>query len=159
MPKHCCCSVTQSCLTLWHGLQHARLPAPHHLPEFAQVHIYCTGDAISSSEALFSFCPQSFPASGTFPMSCLFASDYQNTAVSVSMKKEFTGPGLHLRPVCADRVWPPLQWTLNSVLSACGKDKGRIRRPLGRGILKKRKLITPASRQYLSKCNHRLTGY
>ena len=30
----------------------------------------------------FSFCPQSFPASGTFAMSQLFASDDQNTGVS-----------------------------------------------------------------------------
>ena len=52
------------------------------------------------------------------------------------LKKEFIGPGLHLRPVCAGRAWPPLQWTLNSVLRACGNDNGRIRPPLGRGILK-----------------------
>ena len=49
------------------------------------------------------------------------------------MKKEFIGPGPHLRPV--DPARPPLQWTLNSVLSACGNDNGRIRSPLGRGIL------------------------
>ena len=49
------------------------------------------------------------------------------------LKKEFIGPGLHLRPVCADRGWPPLQWTLSSVLSACGKDEGRIRPPSGQG--------------------------
>ena len=47
------------------------------------------------------------------------------------MKKEFLGPGLHLRPVRADLAWPPLQWTLNSVLSACGNDNGRIRSTLG----------------------------
>ena len=34
----------------------------------------------------------------------------------VLMKKEFIGPGLHLRPVHADHARPPLQWTLNSVL-------------------------------------------
>ena len=33
---------------------------------------------------LFSFCPQSFPASGTFPMSHLFASDGQNTGAAAS---------------------------------------------------------------------------
>ena len=82
-------------------------------------------------------------------------------AISLLLKKEFIGPGLHLRPVCADRAWPPLQWTLHSVLSAGGNDKGRIRPPLGRGLLKKRKqtLITPASGQCLSKCNHSLMGY
>ena len=40
--------------------------------------------AISSSDALFSYCPQSFPASGTFPLSWLFASDGQNTGASAS---------------------------------------------------------------------------
>ena len=43
------------------------------------------------------------------------------------------GPGLRLRPVCADGAWPSLQWTLNSGLSACGNDSGRIRPPLWAG--------------------------
>ena len=57
----------------------------------------------------------------------------------VNVKKEFIGPGLHLRPVHAGLAWPPLQWTLNSMLSAYGSDNGKIRPTLGRGILK----ITP----------------
>ena len=40
--------------------------------------------AISSSDALFSFCLQSFPASGTFPVSWLLASDDQHTGASAS---------------------------------------------------------------------------
>ena len=40
--------------------------------------------AILSSDAHFSSCPQSFPASGTFPMSCLLTSDDQNTETSAS---------------------------------------------------------------------------
>ena len=60
------------------------LPVLHHLPKFAQVHVHCISDAAqSSSNALFS-CPQSFPASGTFPMSHLFTSDDQNTGASAS---------------------------------------------------------------------------
>ena len=39
---------------------------------------------ISSSAALFFFCPQSFPASGSFPMSRLFASGGQNIETSAS---------------------------------------------------------------------------
>ena len=58
------------------------------------------------------------------------------------LKKEFIGPGLHLRPVCADRACPPLQWTLNSVLSACGNAKGRIRPPSGQGNLEEEKTDT-----------------
>ena len=56
------------------------LPDPHHFPEFDQVHVHC----IPSSNALFSSCPQSLPASGTFPMSHPFASDDQNTGASAS---------------------------------------------------------------------------
>ena len=58
------------------------------------------------------------------------------------MKKEFIGPGLHLRPVHAGRGQLPLQWTLNSVLSACGNDNGRIRRPSGQGNLEEEKTDT-----------------
>ena len=40
------------------------LPVPHHLPEFAQVHVHCIGDATQlSSDSLFSFFPQSLPVS------------------------------------------------------------------------------------------------
>ena len=79
----CCCSVAQSFPTPWsHGLQHARSPCPSPSPEVCPsscpLHRWCD-PAISSSDALFPFCPQSFPVSGTFPMSRLFTSDDQNT--------------------------------------------------------------------------------
>ena len=68
-----------------HGLQHTRLPCPSTSPEVCPsscpLHRWCH-PAISFSDALFSFCPQSFSASGTFPMSPLFASDDQNTGDS-----------------------------------------------------------------------------
>ena len=58
-----------------HGLQHTRPPCPSASPEVCPssrpLHRWCH-PAISSSDTLFSFCPQSFPASGTFPMSQLF---------------------------------------------------------------------------------------
>ena len=50
---------------------------------FAQVHVHCIQPS-KSSDALFYFCLQSFPKSGTFPTSQLFASDDQNTGVSTS---------------------------------------------------------------------------
>ena len=69
------------------GLQHARSPCPSPLPEacpsLCSLHRRCH-PAISPSDALFSFCPPSFPASGTFPMSWLFSSGDQNTGDSVS---------------------------------------------------------------------------
>ena len=70
-----------------HGLQHARLSSPLLAPEVCSNSCllswwwYLT---ISSSDALFSFCPYSFPASGTFPMSPMFPSDDQSTGASAS---------------------------------------------------------------------------
>ena len=60
--------------SLWsHGLQHAcPSPSPGVCPSSYSLHWWCC-PAISSSDTLFSFCPQFFPASGTFPMSHLFA--------------------------------------------------------------------------------------
>ena len=72
-----------------HGLQHTRLPCPSPSPKVCpSSHPLCRWchPAISSSDALFSFCLQSFPASGTLPMSLLFTSDDQNTGASASAK-------------------------------------------------------------------------
>ena len=61
------------------------LPVLHYLPKFAQVHIHCILWCIQpSSDALSSCPPQSFPESGTFLMSWLFATGDQNTGVSAS---------------------------------------------------------------------------
>ena len=49
---------------LWHhGLEHARLPVLHCLPEFAQVHVLWISDTIKPSHLLAPFisCLQSFP--------------------------------------------------------------------------------------------------
>ena len=72
--------------SLWpHGLQHARPPCPSPSPGVSpsscSLHQW-SHPAISSSDAVFSFWPQSFPASGTFPMSHLFASEDKNTEAS-----------------------------------------------------------------------------
>ena len=68
----CCGSVTQLSLTLPpHGLKQARLPCPSPYPGVCpgscSLHHGCSR-AISSSDAPFSFCPRSFPASGSFPV-------------------------------------------------------------------------------------------
>ena len=65
-----------------HRLQHTPgLSILHCLPKFAPLHWWCHL-AISSSDILFSLCPQSFPTSETFPKIQLFASDDQNPGVS-----------------------------------------------------------------------------
>ena len=60
-----------------HGLEHVRPPCPSPsagvFPSSRALHWWCH-PAISSSDAVFSFCPQSFPASGTFLVSQLFTS-------------------------------------------------------------------------------------
>ena len=53
-----------------------------YLLEFAQTHGHPT---ISSSVSSFSSCPQSFPASGSFPMCWLFTSGVQNIGASASV--------------------------------------------------------------------------
>ena len=60
----------------------------------------------------------------------------QSQQNKILLKKEFTGPGLHMRPVHADHARPPLQWTLDSALNAYGNCNRRIRPPLDRGLLK-----------------------
>ena len=58
-------------------------PVPHHLLEFAQIHVHWVSNAIQPSHLIpFSSCPQSFPESGSFPMSRLFASGGQSIGAS-----------------------------------------------------------------------------
>ena len=69
-----------------HGLQHARLPCPHYLLEFSQTCLLSQWfhPTISSSVTAFSFCYQSFPASGSFPMGRLFLLGGQSIGASAS---------------------------------------------------------------------------
>ena len=71
----CCCSVAKCYSLQSHEMQHTRLPCPS-LPSgvcsnSCPLNWWCH-PTISSSVAPFS-CPQSFPASGSFPMSQFFA--------------------------------------------------------------------------------------
>ena len=71
-----------------HGLQHARPPCPSPTPGVHQnscpLSRWCH-PTISSSVIPFSSCLQSFPASGSFQMSQLFASGGQRIGVSASI--------------------------------------------------------------------------
>ena len=98
-------SVTQSCPTLcdpW--MQHASPPCPSPTPG---VHSdshpssqWCH-PAISSSVVPFSSCPQSLPASESFPMSQLFACGGQSNGVSA----------LASFPPKKSQGWSPSEWT------------------------------------------------
>ena len=84
----CCCSVCKSCHTLQsYGLQQARLPCPSPSPGVCSNSCpsrQWSALTISFSATLFSFCLQSFPTSGSFPMSRLFASGGQSTGALAS---------------------------------------------------------------------------
>ena len=79
------------------------LPVHHQLPEFTQIHIHRVSDAIQPSHPVvpFSSCPQSLPASESFPMSQLFAWGGQSTRVSA----------LASFPPKKSQGWSPSEWT------------------------------------------------
>ena len=92
----------------WHhrhnGLQHAWLPCPWPTPRACSNSCpssrWCH-PIISASVVPFSSCPQSLPASGSFPMSQLFPWGSQSTGVSALasfLPKKLQG-------------WSPLEWT------------------------------------------------
>ena len=80
------CSVVSD--SWWpYGLQHARLPCPSPTPgacsNSCPLSWWCH-PTISASVIHFSSCLQSFPASGSFPVSQFFTSGGQSTGVSAS---------------------------------------------------------------------------
>ena len=80
------------------------LPVHHQLPEFTQTHVHWVGDAIQPSHPLsspFSSCLQSFPESGSFPMSLLFTSGGQSIKASASASV----------PPVNTQDWSPSEWT------------------------------------------------
>ena len=75
-----------------HGLQHARASCPSLSPRVcsnARPSSRWCHPTISSSVSSFSSCLQSFPASGSFPMSQLLASGGQNIGASASASVPF----------------------------------------------------------------------
>ena len=107
--------------TPWIAAPQAGLPVHHQLPEFTQPHFHQVGDAIQPSHPLsspfpssrwchptisssvipFSSCPQSLPASGSFPMSQLFSWGSLSIGVSASTS---------VLPMNT-QDWSPLRWT------------------------------------------------
>ena len=111
-------SVAQSCLTLRpHRLQHTRLPylspTPGAFSNSCPLTPWCH-PTTSSSVVPFSWCLQSFPASGSFPMNQFFASSSQNIGVSASAS---------VLPVNI-QDWFPLGWT--GLISLKSKGLSRV---------------------------------
>ena len=91
--------------SLWpHELQHARPPCPSPTPGVqpnpCPLSRWCH-PTVSSSVVPFFSCPQFFPASGSFPMSQLFASGGQSIGASASAS---------VLPMHT-QDWSPLGWT------------------------------------------------
>ena len=94
--------ATQSCPTLCDPMNCSSpaLPVHHQLPEFTQTYIHRV-TIQPSSVVPFSSCPQSLPASQSFPVSQLFTWGGQSTAVSALasfLPKKSQG-------------WSPSEWT------------------------------------------------
>ena len=120
--SYCCCgSLAQSCPTLcspWTAAHQASLSLTisRSLPKFMFIaSVICP--AISSSEALLSFCSQFFPASGTSLISYLFASHDQNWSFSFS-----TSPSSEYSGLISLTLEPLIVW----IMTNSGKllDKG-----------------------------------
>ena len=95
-------SLAQSCPTLCDPMNRSMpgLAVHHQLPEFTQTHAHQAGDAIQPSQPLSSPSPPA-PASGSFPVSQLFAWSGQSTGVSASTS---------VLPMNT-QDWSPLGWT------------------------------------------------
>ena len=103
--ERCCCSVAQSC-RLCDPMDCSSPGFPvHQLQELAQTHVHRVSDAIQPSHPLLSPSPlsplQSFPSSGSFPVSQFFTSGGQSIGVSASAS---------VLPLNI-QDWFPLGWT------------------------------------------------
>ena len=117
--------------SLWpHELQHTSLPCPSLSPgvhsDSCPLSQWCH-PTISSFFTPVSSCPQSFPASGSFPMSQLFASGGQSIGVSASnISPSNEHPGL----ISFRMNWLDLlavQRTLKSILQHHGSKASILR--------------------------------
>ena len=84
----CCCSIAKSCPSLWTPWTAAHQACLSFTISPSLLRFISIESVMPSNQLIlcrpFSSCPQSFPASGSFPMSQLFASGGQSIDVSVS---------------------------------------------------------------------------
>ena len=108
-----CCSVTKSCLTLWTPWTAVRQASLSFTISQSLLKLMSIESVMPSNRLIlrhpFSSCPQSFPATGFFPMSQLFTSGGQSigaSALASVLPKSIQG-------------WFPLRWTS---LIFCARD-------------------------------------
>ena len=87
-----------TCPTLCNPINYSTpgFPVPHHLPEFAEVHVHWISDAIQPSHPLSpsSSCPQSFPSIRVFSNEstfCIRWPKYWSFSFGISPCKEYSG--------------------------------------------------------------------
>ena len=115
------CSVIQSCLTSCDPMNCSTpgLPVLHPHPELALTPCSLSQlchPTVLSSVIPFSSCPQSFPASGSFLMSLLFASGGESIGASASAS---------VLPMNI-QDWFPLGWTPFDLLNQESKGLSRV---------------------------------
>ena len=111
-------SRVQLFATPWTIARQASLPVPHHLLEFAQVHVHCIGDAIHLSQPLMPSSPSALNLSqhqSFFQwVTCLHRrTKYWNYGFSISHSSEYSGL-ISLKIDCLDLL--AVQGTFRSPL-------------------------------------------
>ena len=91
-----CCSVTQSCLTLWTPMDYSTpgLPVPYDLRQFAQTHAHWVGDIIQLFHPLSSPSPPAFNLSqhqGLFQRVGSSHQNYWSFSFSISPSNDYSG--------------------------------------------------------------------
>ena len=106
-----------TCLAIWGPMACSMpgFPVLHYLPEFTQTHVHWISDAIQPFFVIpFSFCLQSFQASGSFPMSQFFTPGGKKMGASASTS---------VFPMNI-QDWFPLGWT--GWISLLSKELSRV---------------------------------
>ena len=119
--------------SVWpHGLQHARLPCPSPSPRVCSnscpLSRWCH-PTISSSVVPFSCCPQSFPASVSFPMSRLNISKYWigfSPPKTTALIRQFSSTA----QLPSSSQNPDLSSSLGTLLISCCSHSGELQYPL-----------------------------
>ena len=101
----CCCSVAQSCPTLYDPMDCSTpgLPVPHHLPDLAQVSVHWVGDAIQPFHPLSSL----LLLSSIFPNIRVFSNE---SVLCISGQRTGASASVSVLPMNI-QDWSPLGWT------------------------------------------------
>ena len=111
-----CCSVCKLCPTLWDPMNCSTwdFPVLNYLPEFVQAHVHWVSDVMKLHPVMLFFCPQSFPASGSFQMSPLSLLGVQSVGASA------------LASVFPINIQDRFPWGWMSLISLLSKSLSRV---------------------------------